>query len=154
MVGLERLTVSWHSGYVEVHLGEEGLEISGANFAIELGAREIAFRGPFEGLREVEGWGQEKIVYVDFAFTLKGFKKSGGARIVERNIDASLGAYGVSYTRLKGGLIDLFYLTIYAPPGSLYDRVVVSGDKLALFTVKRRKVYMMQEDGLRRIYMV
>lgn len=147
---------AWYSGYITARASSEGLEIQGSNFTASLSPREVAVRGPFESLREVEVGRLEpgKVIYIDFAFTLKGFQKRRGGHLIERNRDTSLGPYGLSYTRLRGGSIDLFYLVIYAPVGSLYEHAVLSGDRLALFTVKRRKAYMMLEEGYRRVYLV
>ncbi|MCE4613783.1 MAG: hypothetical protein F7C07_08165 [Desulfurococcales archaeon] len=147
---------AWYSGYITARVVAEGLELRGSNFSLRLGPREVSIRGPFESLREVELGRLEpgKVVYVDFAFTLKGFKEKRSGDTVDRNTDSSLGPYGVSYTRLKGASLDVFYLVVYAPAGSLYEHAVLSGDRLALFTIRRRKVYMMAEEGFRRIYLV
>jgi len=145
-------SLEWHSGYIILSEGRMGLVVRGSNFTLEFGLREVSVRGPFEGVEEVvqDRRGESKIVYLRFAFPLRGFKTGRGI-VYRANIDFSIGPYGVSYTRITG-VGD--YLTLHPPPGSLYNSVSLSQDLAALYMIGRRRIYLMEEDGLRRIILV
>ncbi len=139
-------------GYVAVSSSSEGLTVEGENLRVTFGLREVSVRGVYEGLREhmQDQRGTKKTVYIDLAFPIKGLREARGT-VFKSQVDLSLGAFGVSYTPLEPAGT---YLTIYPPPGSLYDYAVVAPDKIALFTVGRRQIYVMDEMGEKKIIMV
>ena len=135
----------WRHGFLVVREGPEGLVVEGGNSRITFGAREVVVEGLFQGVREKEegGRGQVKLVYIDFAFPLRG-REAGEGTVFQRPVDLALGSYGVSYTPLEGVG---YYLTIYPPSGALYDHAVISEDLVLLVTIRRRQVYTMVEDA-------
>jgi len=139
-------------GFVAVSSSSEGLIVEGENLRVAFGLREVAVRGVYEGLREhmQDQKGTKKVVYIDLAFPIKGYREPRGT-VFSSPVDLSLGAFGLSYTPLEPAGT---YLTVYPPPGSLYDYAVVAVDVIALFTVGRRQIYVMEEAGERRIIMV
>lgn len=149
---MRRASFKWVEGFIVVGLGDYQLEIKGSNIIIVMEAREVAFKGVYRGYREhlVDSRGSRKVVYVDFAFPVKGLEKPAGPTYM-RDSDTSLGPFGVSYTSL--GPIGS-YITIYPPPGSLYDYAVLSPLALAIFSVGRRSFYLVEEEGYRRLVMV
>ncbi len=147
-----RISFAWRDGFIVVSGGEDELEIRAANTRIRLGLREVTVEGLFEGIRErVEGRrGENKAVYVDFAFPVRGVGEPEGV-VFRRAVDTYVGGFGISYTVLEGVG---YYLTVYPPSGALYDHAVLSEDFLLLFMLARRQVYMMEENSVRKIILV
>ncbi len=146
------LYVAWKHGYLAIDAGGRGLRVRGGNAILELGLREIGFQGPLEGLEEVpqDRRGESKVVYLRLAFSLRGLERPGG-RVARASMDFSVGPFGVSYTVIEGvGR----YLTLHPPPGALYRWVTVGEDLIAIHTIGRRQVYLMEEEGWRRLILV
>ena len=144
--------VAWGEGYLLLKPGGRGLQVLGENLRLDIALREIAFKAPFETLEEVpqDKRGESKIAYIRLAFPIKGFSRSRG-RVLKASSDFSIGPYGVSYTLVEGvgG-----FITIHPPPGSLYKAITIGDDVIAVYMIGRRQVYMMEEDGERRIILV
>ncbi len=139
-------------GFIVALSSSDGLTIEGDNIRVTFGLREIAVKGVYEGLREhlQDQRGTKKVVYLDLAFPIRGIKEPKGT-VFRNPVDLSLGAYGLSYTPLEPAGS---YLTVYPPPGSLYEYAVVSPDRIALFTIGRRQIYVMEENKEHKIVMV
>ena len=137
------LSFEWNGGFLRVRV-DEGLVIEAENTTITLMQREIDIKGLFMSYEEhlTDRRGERKVVYVNFAFPVKGFSKERVRELVLSNGDFSVGPFGISYTKL--GDIGR-YLTIYTPPGFLYEVAVLTKEKLALFTIGRRQVYLLEE---------
>ena len=146
---MRKLSFRWSEGFLIVYEDPEGLVVEGTNSSITFGPREIIVKGLYQGLRErEENRGQNKVVYIDLAFPLKG-RETGEGMVYQRAIDTYIGGYGISYTPLEGVG---YYLTIYPPSGSLYDYAVVGEDLVMVSTLRRRQVYVMfDEERERRI---
>ncbi|MEB3774155.1 MAG: hypothetical protein GSR86_04425 [Desulfurococcales archaeon] len=144
--------LEWAEGYVRLGHDRRGLTVSGRNFTLALGLREIVFKGPFEGVDEVlqDRRGSSKVVYIRTAFPLKGYNEPRGT-VYRASRDFSVGVYGVAYTRIEGVGV---YITVHPPVGSLYKSITISDDVVAVYTLGRRQVYLMEEDGERRIILV
>jgi hypothetical protein len=145
------LELAWDGGFIIVR-GNDTLEVVAENTTIGFSEREVTVDGLFAGIREhpLDRRNQRKIVYIILAFPMKplsGMPKS----LVMSNIDASVGRFGVSYTVIDGVQR---YITIYAPPSFLYEHAVVSSDRIAITTLGRRQVYVMDEGRLKRIILV
>lgn len=145
---MKRASFYWGDGYIVCSLTGGDLEVKASNSTIIFESRSIFVGGLFERLREYRG-GQGKNVYVDLAFPLKGTRGEGA--LYRFDVDTFLGPYGLVYTSMEGlG----YYLTIYPPPGSLYDYAVLSPDMLMFRTSHRREIYVLVEDNGRRIILV
>ncbi len=142
----------WREGFLVAWAESGSLVVEGGNSRLRFDQREVAVEGLFQGVREhLEGRrGERKTVYIDFAFPLRG-RGSPGEVVFNRHVDTYVGSYGLSYTVIEGVG---YYLTIYPPVGSLYEYAVVSEDAVAIVTLSRRRVYVMEEDGARRIILV
>ncbi|MCE4624803.1 MAG: hypothetical protein F7C35_02930 [Desulfurococcales archaeon] len=149
---MKRISFRWNEGFLIVFESVEGLVIEGSNSRIALGQRQVTVEGLFEGYREHEESprAQYKVVYIDLAFPLKG-KEVGEGVVYQTSVDTYLGGYGISYTPLEGVA---FYLTIYPPSGSLYDHAVISEDRISIYTIKRRHVYLMDEGRRKTLILV
>ena len=114
--------------------------------------REIIIKGVYQGYREypLDSRRERKVVYIDFAFPLRGVEKPEGPVYI-RDSDISLGPFGISYTNL--GSIGS-YITVYPPPGSLYDYMTISPHMIALFSIGRRQLYYMEDEGYKRFILV
>lgn len=148
----KEISFQWRDGYIIVSGGEDELVVDAANSRITFSMREVSVNGLFQGVREhAEGSrGERKAVYIDLAFPLKGHGEPRGI-VFKNTVDTYVGSYGLSYTVIKGiG----YYLTIYPPPGSLYDHAVVAEDLVLLYALARRQIYQMREDGLVKIILV
>jgi len=146
------LDFDWRRGFVRVRQASEGLVIEAKNTSILLGQREVDIDGLFMGYREylTDKRGSEKVVYVDFAFPVEGL--TGRPRsFVAHTGDYSVGAYGLSYTKVDGVS---YYITVYTPPGFLYSHVVLTPEKLAIFTNGRRQVYLVDEGRLKKLILL
>ncbi len=142
----------WGNGYIIARgIGDE-LVLEASNSRITLSPREVKVEGLFQGVREYyEGTRRErKTVYIDLAFKLKGVAKPESVAFA-KHIDTYIGNYGISYTAIEGVG---YYLTIFPPPGTLYDHAVLSDDSLVLVTLARRQLYIVKEDSARRIILV
>jgi len=150
----EVASFKWYDcGYAVAESTELGLKLLFSNLELEVGGRELNFKGVFEGVREhnIDSKGTRKVVYVDLAFPLKGLDRASGS-VFYKQAEISLGAFGLIFSPLEPAGS---YITIYPPPGSLYDYLVVAPDKVAIFTIGRRQVYLMEDTGgLKRIIMV
>ncbi|GBF08808.1 hypothetical protein apy_05330 [Aeropyrum pernix] len=134
----------WLEGYAVAEATPEGVRLRFSNLTLEFGLREVLVEGVFEGYREyTTPRGERKTIYIDFAFPARGVAEPRGA-VYSGRADVPLGGYGLSYTSLEPSSA---YITLYPPPGALYDYVTVSPDLAAIFTVGRRQVYMMREEG-------
>ncbi len=149
---VRRASFKWFEGYIVVYLEGDELVVEGSNSKIKLSPREVVVKGLFQGVREyLEGArGERKTVYIDLAFPLKGLSKPWEIAFA-RHIDTYINNYGISYTVIEGVG---HYLTIYPPPGSLYEHAVIAEDSIALLTLSRRKVYLVEEDNARRVILV
>ncbi len=149
---MKRVSFKWRDGYVILRDDGGDLIVEGSNSVVRFSIREVSVKGLFQGIREhVEGRrGERKIVYIDFAFPLKGLENPVDI-VFSRHVDTYIGSYGISYTAVEGVG---FYLTIYPPPGALYENAVVYDDGIAITTLSRRHVYVMEENGIRRVIMV
>jgi len=150
--GVKKASFKWRDGYVIVYERSGELVIEAANTRIILSPREIVVEGLFQGVREYpEGLrGEKKVVYVDFAFPVRG-KEEPQDIVFKRHVDTYIGGYGVAYTNLdQVG----HYLTIFPPPGSLWENAVLSEDSLAILMLGRRQVYVMEEGEARRLILV
>lgn len=139
-------------GYLYVYMEDDGLVVEGRNLKLVLGLREVAVKGVYEGMREhmQDQRGTKKVVYLDLAFPIKGHGEPSGVAFTSP-VDLSVGPFGLSYTPLdKAGT----FLTIYPPPGSLYDYAVVAPDKVAFFMLGRRKVYQLMESEEKKLILV
>lgn len=149
---MKRVSFKWGEGYLIVYEERGDLMVEAANSRIAFSPREIRIEGLYEGMREyVEGGrGEWKIVYIDLAFPLQGVERPRDVAFSGK-VDTYIGSYGLSYTSLEGVGN---YLTVYPPPGSLYDHTVVYDDGIALRMLSRRKVYVMAEDNTRKIILL
>ncbi len=143
----------WHdSGYAIASSTEYGLLVVFDNLRVEFSQREISLEGVYEGMREhqLDSRGSRKVLYIDLAFPAKGVKEPRGV-VYMKSAEISMGAFGIVYSPLEpiGS-----YLTIYPPPGSLYDNATISPDKIAVFMLGRRQVYFMEEDSVKKIILV
>lgn len=147
----ESAELEWHKGFIRVYI-DDGLRVDGSNFTILLANRETRIRGVYMGysVYTLGRRGERKVVYVRFAFRGRGVAGSPSGLLAETG-DFSVGPFGLSYTKLDG--IE-YYLTVYAPPGYLYEHAVLSSRMLALFMHGRRQVYEMEEDGERVLLFV
>ena len=143
-----RASFYWGDGYLVCSLIGGDLEVRASNSVIVFEARSVYIGGLFEKLREYRGR-QGKSIYIDLAFPLKGVKSEGV--IYKDDVDTYIGPYGLSYTVVNGiG----YYLTVYPPPGTLYEYAVLSKSTIMLRVSFRREVYMMVENSGRRIILV
>ena len=149
---MDTVSFKWPGGYLVVRSESGDLVIVASNSTIRFSPREVEVRGLFQGLREhVEGArGERKSIYIDLAFPLRGLRDPQGVAFA-RHVDTYSGNYGLSYTVIEGVG---YYLTVYPPPGSLYDHAVVAEDRIVIVTLSRRSVYVMEEDGSRKIILV
>ncbi|MCE4621271.1 MAG: hypothetical protein F7B95_02370 [Desulfurococcales archaeon] len=140
----KELEFEWNKGYLRVRL-EEGLRIEGSNVSILLAPREVRIKGVFMDYKEyfIDRRQERKVVYVRFAFPSRGIEGQPRLLVMNTN-DYSIGPFGISYTKIDG--IE-YYLTIYPPPGYLYDNAVLTTRMLALFMIGRRQVYLMREEN-------
>ncbi|MEB2836124.1 MAG: hypothetical protein GSR80_000141 [Desulfurococcales archaeon] len=145
------LEVAWRGGYLRLEGGDD-LVITASNSRITLAQREIVIEGLFMGLREypLDRRGQRKVVYIDFAFPLKGLSGQPSLLIMDSG-DYSVGRFGVSYTVIDG--VE-YYVTVYTPPEFLYENAVLSSERLAIFMLGRRQVYLSDEGKIKRILLV
>ncbi len=149
---MPKISFRWREGFIVVYSSPEGLVVEAENSRLVFGQRQVSIEGLFEGIREYEEQGRAalKTVYIDLAWPLRG-RAHGEGTIYQREVDTSIGGYGISYTPLdEAG----YFLTIYPPSGSLYDHAVVAEDKVAIVMLKRRHIYMMEEEGRRTLIMV
>jgi len=148
---LKELEVAWRSGFLRLRANDD-LVLEASNSRITLSAREVVVEGLFMGLREypLDRRMQRKVVYVDFAFPLRGLSDTPKSLVVDSG-DYSLGRFGVLYTLIDG--VE-YYLTIYPPPDFLYDHAVLTSEKLALTMLGRRQVYVMDEGKTKRILLL
>lgn len=147
------LAFAWEGGFIEVS-ANEGLEIRAANSTIHFYQREIVVEGLFYTHREYSSGrhrSQKKVVYVDFAFPLKGISDRKPRTLIMSQGDFSVGAFGVSYTPIDG--VE-YYLTIYPPPGTKYEYAVLTTRVLAILLHPRAQVYMMDEGKVKRLIFV
>ena len=137
------LSFSWEKGFIRVRY-DKALTIKAENCRITLSQREIDIEGLFMNYTEhlIDRRGDKKVIYINFAFPLKGISKEKVKELIISNGDFSLGPFGISYTKL-GGIAT--YITFYMPPGFLYETAVLTRDKLALFTLGRRQIYVLDE---------
>ncbi|MCE4599552.1 MAG: hypothetical protein F7C81_05080 [Desulfurococcales archaeon] len=146
--------LEWLSGYLEVRERSGTLLFRGSNTELGIEQRELTIKGPYEDVREyiADRRGERKIVYVDLAFPIKGIKpKTMYGVIVRASKDFNIGPFGIGYTKLENiGS----YITVYPPPGFLFEQIIVSQHKIAIFTLGRRRIYVMEEGGVRRIMLV
>jgi len=152
MPGLRKASFKWREGYIVVYERGGELVIEAGNTRITLSPREVVVEGLFQGVREhPEGArGERKVVYIDFAFPVKG-REAPEEVVFKRQVDTYAGGYGLSYTDL--GEVGHF-LTIFPPPGSLWENAVLSEDSLALLLLGRRQVYVMDEGRAKRLILV
>ncbi len=145
------LEVAWRDGYLRLE-GNDDLVITASNSRITLAQREVEIEGLFMGLREypLDRRGQRKVVYIDFAFPLRGLSGQPSLLVMDSG-DYSIGRFGLSYTVIDG--IE-YYVTVYTPPEFLYENAVLSSDRLALFMLGRRQVYLSDEGRVKRILLV
>jgi hypothetical protein len=147
------LNFEWNRGFIRVTL-KRGLYIEAENAKIELMQREVEVKGPFMNYEEhiINRRSEKKVIYVNFAFQIKGISINKAKDLILSNGDFSMGPFGISYTKLDGlGS----YLTIYTPPGFLYETAVLSKEKLALFTIGRRQVFLLDEGtGVKKILLL
>ena len=139
------LSFEWEKGFIRVKYDRE-LIIEAENCRITLSQREIDIEGLFMNYTEhfMDKRGDKKVVYINFAFPLRGISKEKIKELIISNGDFSLGPFGISYTKLGGIGV---YITFYLPPGFLYETAVLTRDKLALFTLGRRQIYVLDEGG-------
>ncbi|MCE4611411.1 MAG: hypothetical protein F7B17_05515 [Desulfurococcales archaeon] len=147
------VSFKWHDcGYAIVLSSEHGLKVEFENLKLEFSQREVSVEGVYGGLREhqLDQRGSRKVVYIDLAFQARGVKTPRGV-VYQREAEMGMGAFGVVFSPLEpiGS-----YLTIYPPPGSLYDYATIAPDKIALFMIGRRQVYLMEEDRVRKLIFV
>ncbi len=142
----------WGEGFIIVSLEDEDLLVKAANSTIGFSERSVFVEGLYEGIREYEESpkSQGKNLYVVLAFPLKGFPQGRGV-VYQRTIDTHCGRFGLSYTVLDSVGE---YLTVYPPPGSLYDYTVISKNKIYLYLLKRRRIYEMREDNVVRLILL
>lgn len=135
----------WDGGYILCSLTSGNLELKASNTTIVFENRSVYIEGLFEKIREYR-WKQGKNIYIDLAFPIKGIKREGA--IHKADTDTYIGPYGLAYTMIEGiGP----YLTIYPPPGSLYEYAIISKNTIMLRTSLRREVYLIAENSGRRI---
>ncbi|MCE4603759.1 MAG: hypothetical protein F7B20_02190 [Aeropyrum sp.] len=147
------VSFKWFDGGFAVISAEGGgVKIQFSNLEMVIGLREISLSGVFEKLWEhpLDKRNKSKAVYIEFAFPLKGLPRPEGV-VFQDSSDTYIGAYGISYTPLNPASS---YITIYPPPGALYDYLTISPDKAAMFTIFRRHVYTMREDGTVKILLL
>ena len=147
-----RLAFAWLEGYVEVYL-DEGLVVEGLNSTVEFTQREVEVRGLYYTYREyfLDRRREKKGIYIEFAFPFKGKSSGTPQALILSNGDFSIGPFGVGYTVLDG--VE-YYLTVYTPPGFLYEYAVVSTRNVYLSTSGRRQVYLMDEGKVKRLILV
>ena len=143
-----KISFYWGDGYIVCSLVAGNLELRALNTTIVFENRSLYVEGLFEEIREYK-WRRGKNVYVNLAFPIRGVKSEGVA--YKADVDTHLGPYGLVYTVIEGVG---YYLTIYPPPGSLYEYSVVSKDRVMLRTSLRREVYLMVENSGRRVILV
>jgi len=143
--------LAWDHGFIHLEANDE-LSVEAANTRIELSQREVRVKGLYSGLQEynIDRRGQKKIIYIILAFKIAPLTGTPRSLVIE-TADLALGRFGVAYTVLDG--VER-YVTIYTPPGFLYDHAIISSDRIALSTLGRRQVYVMEEDGVRRVMLV
>lgn len=146
---MKRVSFKWREGYLVLTDNNGELVVEALNSTITFTVREVLVKGLFEGLREyVEGGrGEWKTVYIDLAFPLKGKPKPVDVAFA-RHVDTYVGGFGLSYTVIEGVG---HYITVYPPPGALYDHAIIYDDGVALRTLSRRKVYILEENNTRKI---
>ena len=147
------VSFKWHDcGYAIVTSEEYGLRVEFENLKLEFSQREVSVEGVYGGLREhtLDQRGSRKVVYIDLAFQARGLRSPRGV-VYQREAEMGLGAFGVVFSPLEpvGS-----YITIYPPPGSLYDYATIAPDKVALFMMGRRQLYLMEEGGVKRLILV
>ena len=142
----------WGDGYIIAKLKDDDLVIEGGNSVLGFSERGFYIRGLYEGVKEYDEGPKSprKLLYILLAFPLKGVG-SGQGVVYQRTIDTYCGRFGISYTTL--GSVGEF-LTIYPPPGSLYDYVVISNNKIFIYLLKRRKIYEMRENDVVRFILL
>jgi hypothetical protein len=135
-----------------VYESPEGLVVEGSNSRIVFGQRQVSVEGLFEKFEEYEEGerSQYKTVYINLAFPIYG-RDEGRDVIFQRSADTYVGNYGISYTVLEGVG---YYITIFPPGGALYEHAVISEDRVALHTHRRRKVYLMDEGERKTLILV
>ncbi|MEB3816983.1 MAG: hypothetical protein LRS46_03475 [Desulfurococcales archaeon] len=148
---MRRIDIAWPGGFLRLSSNDE-LVIEASNTRLTLSAREVTIDKLFLGFREypLDRRLQRKIVYIDFAFPIKGLTGSPEV-LVTSSGDYSLGRFGILYTVIDG--VER-YVTIYVPPEFLYEHAILSSSKLALVMLGRRQVYLSSEDTLKRIILV
>jgi hypothetical protein len=148
---LKELDVAWRSGFLRLRANDD-LILEASNSRITLSAREVVIEGLFMGLREypLDKRMQRKVVYIDFAFPLQGLNDTPKSLVVDTG-DYSVGRFGVLYTIIDG--VE-YYITIYPPPGFLYEHAVLTSERLALTMLGRRQVYLMDEGKTKRILLL
>ena len=152
-MGLDVASFKWYDcGFAVARRSSGGVRVVFENLEAEFHQREVWVKGVYEGLREhlLDSRGARKAVYLDLAFPARGLRSPVGA-VFRREAEISLGAFGIVYSPLEPSSS---YLSLYPPPGSLYDQAVVSPDAIALFTIGRRHLYLLEEEGYRKVIMV
>ncbi len=144
------ISFEWLGGLLKVRQ-EKGLVVEADNLLLEFMQREVDIKGPFMNYEEhlINKRGEKKVVYVNFAFPIRGFSREVARDMVLSTGDFSIGPFGISYTKL--GDVGK-YLTIYMPPGFLYEIAILTERKLALFMIARRQVFLLEERlGFRKL---
>jgi len=148
---LKELDVAWRKGFLRLR-ADDDLVLEASNSMIMLSAREVVVEGLFMGLREypLDRRMQRKEVYIDFAFPLQGLNETPRSLVVDTG-DYTLGRFGVLYTVIDG--VE-YYITIYPPPGFLYEYATLTSERLALTMLGRRQIYLMDEGRVKRILLL
>ncbi len=149
---VRELSFKWNKGFIIVRYSGNNLVIEAANTQIEISDRQITIRGLYSGLREYfeNPKAVTKTIYVDLAFPITGLEKSKGT-VYLRQTDTYIENFGLSYTPLDEiG----YFLTIYPPQGALYENIILASDMIAITTLRRRQVYIMEEGEERTIILV
>lgn len=138
-------------GYAVASATSEGLRLSFANSTIIATPRELVFEKLFMGVREHSGQRREfKTIYVRLAFPLRGLDKPQGVAY-QSMAELALGAYGIVYTPLDPASTAL---TIYPPPGALFEYIVVTPDTVAVTAIQRRRLFQMRENSEVRLILM
>ena len=147
------LTFQWKKGFIKIKQDRE-LSVEAENSKIFFSQREIDIKGLFMSYNEyfIGRKKDRKVIYVNFAFPLKGISSKKADELIMNNSDLSLGPFDIHYTKLEGVSE---YITFYMPSGFLYEIVILTEDKMALFTIGRRQVYILDEKrGTRKLLLL
>ncbi|MEM0491886.1 MAG: hypothetical protein QXR02_02120 [Acidilobaceae archaeon] len=143
------LSFKWFKGFIRIELLSDGLVVRALKSSIMLEPRVIQTINLDYHLREFKSK-RDKVIYLDLKSKLTGESRSARVMAYSSDHDTYLGPYWLVYTLIG----DLPYLTIYSQPGALYDYVILSIDKIMVKTNSRREVYILDENGSRKLMLL